>query len=287
MTAAPRGPVAIQMGRHRERLGLLFGSLVILVAGTLLVWVVQPQARHGRIQILAHRGASYYAPENTLSAFRTAIEQGADWLEFDVQQTKDGQLVVFHDLRVERTTNGRGALRDLTLEQVRLLDAGSWFGAEFAGERVPTFEEVVALARDAGIRVFPEVKDPRFYPGIEERVAATLRAYQYEDRSIVQSFDSTSLEKLREMSPRLRLAALYTASNPIRGDPPARAEVVGPQWEIVVGDRELVRTAHGAGRQVVVWTVDSPSATRQMIEARVDGIITNRPDVVRRTLDER
>lgn len=284
---APRGAVAVQMGRRRERLGVLLGTLLVATAAGLLFLVVQPSVARGRIQVLAHRGASYYAPENTMPAFRVAIDQGADWLELDVQQTRDGQLVVFHDLRVDRTTNGRGALRDLTLDEVRQLDAGAWFDQRFAGERVPTFEEVVALARDTGTKLFPEVKDPRFYPGIEERVAATLRALAYEDNTIVQSFDANSLEKLRELNPRLRLAALYTSSNPLKGDPPAKADVVGPQWELVAGERDLVREAHLAGRQVVVWTVDTPESIRQMIDARVDGIITNRPDVVRHLLEER
>ena len=287
MTGTARRAVTVQMGRRRERLGILLGTLLVVTASALLLLVVQPSAARGRIQVLAHRGASHDAPENTLAAFRAAIEQGADWLEFDVQQTRDGQLVVFHDLRVERTSNGRGALRELTLEQVRQLDAGAWFGPEFAGERVPTFEEVVQLARGAGIRIFPEVKDPRFYPGIEERVAATLRAYEYEDSSLVQSFDPGSLEKLRQLNPRLRLAVLYTASNPIKGEPPARADVVGPHWELVAGERTLVREAHVAGRQVVVWTVDSPEAARQMIDARVDGIITGRPGLIRQLLDQR
>jgi glycerophosphoryl diester phosphodiesterase len=177
------------MGRRRERLAITLGLLLATVAGATLLLVVQPEVARARVQILAHRGSSAYAPENTLAAFRLAVEQRADWLELDVQQTRDGQLVAFHDLRVERTTDGRGALRDLTLADLRTLDAGKWFGPEFAGERVPTFDEVLSLAREAGIRLFPEVKDPRFYPGIEERLAAALRAHEYEERAIVQSFD--------------------------------------------------------------------------------------------------
>ena len=275
------------MGRRRERLAITLGLLLATVAGATLLLVVQPEVARARVQILAHRGSSAYAPENTLAAFRLAVEQRADWLELDVQQTRDGQLVAFHDLRVERTTDGRGALRDLTLADLRTLDAGKWFGPEFAGERVPTFDEVLSLAREAGIRLFPEVKDPRFYPGIEERVVAAIRAHGYEDRTIVQSFDGESLERLRKQDSRLRLAALYTDSNPLRGEPPAGALVVGPQWELVAGDRALVREAHVAGRQVVAWTVDAPSAARQMLDARVDGIMTNRPDMVRALLEER
>src|SRR3954465_1158455 len=166
----PPTSVRIQLGARRERIGVLIGLLLIIGAGLALGGFVLPEAVRGRVQILAHRGASAYAPENTLAAFKLAVDQRADWLEMDVQQTSDGNLVVFHDIRVERTTNGRGALRDLTLDQVRQLDAGSWFDPTFAGERVPTFEEAVAFARDNGIQIFPEVKDPRLYPGIEERM---------------------------------------------------------------------------------------------------------------------
>jgi glycerophosphoryl diester phosphodiesterase len=280
-------PVRIQLGARRERIALLLGLVLIVAAGVPLWMLSRPEASRARIQVLAHRGASAYAPENTLAAFRLAIEQQADWLEMDVQQTKDGQLVVFHDLRMERTTDGSGALRELTLEQVRQLDAGSWYGPGFAGERVPTFEEVVALAREQNVRIFPEVKDPRLYPGIEERVAAVISAFEYEDRTIIQSFDMTSLERLRALNPRLKLAALYTAASPLRGDPPAGVSVVGPPWEAVTSDPALVRDAHASGRQVVVWSVEGAAAVRPLIDARVDGIITSRPDVVRALLEGR
>ena len=280
-------PVKIQLGARRERIALLVGVVLILAAGIPLWMISRPEAARARVQVLAHRGASAYAPENTLPAFRLAIEQRADWLELDVQQTKDGQLVVFHDLRMERTTNGTGALRDLTLEQVRQLDAGRWYGPRFAGERVPTFEEVVALAQEQGVRIFPEVKDPRLYPGIEERVAAVISAYGYEDQTIIQSFDMASLERLRQANPRLKLAALYTAASPLRGDPPAGVSVVGPPWELVTLDPSLVRDAHAGGRQVVVWSVEGRADVRPLLDARVDGIITSRPDVVRAMLEGR
>jgi glycerophosphoryl diester phosphodiesterase len=280
-------PVKIQLGARRERIALIVGLILIVVAGVPLWMLSRPEAARARVQVLAHRGASAYAPENTLSAFQLAIEQRADWLELDVQQTKDGQLVVFHDLRMERTTNGSGALRDLTLDQVRQLDAGSWFGPRYAGERVPTFEEVVALAQQQNVRIFPEMKDPRLSPGIEERMAAVISAYGYEDQTVVQSFDMASLDRLRQLNPRLKLAALYTAATPLRGDPPPGVSVIGPPWELVTADPSLVRDAHASGRQVVVWSVESRGAVRPLLDARVDGIITSRPDVVRAMLEGR
>ncbi len=282
------GPVRIQLGARRERIALVIGLLLILGAGLPLLWMIaRPEGARSGIQVLAHRGASAYAPENTLASFRLAIEQRADWLELDVQQTKDGRLVVFHDLRMERTTNGQGTLRDLTLEQVQQLDAGSWFNPQFAGERVPTVEEVVALASEHNVRIFPEVKDPRFYPGIEERVAAVIGAHSYEDRTIVQSFDMASLDRLHQVNPRLKLAALYTAAAPLRGEPPPGVTVVGPPWELVGTDPALVRDAHATGRQVVVWSVDAASQVRTLVDAKVDGIITNRPDIVRAAIERR
>ncbi|MCC7368287.1 MAG: glycerophosphodiester phosphodiesterase [Chloroflexi bacterium] len=279
-------PVKIQLGARRERIAVALGALLVLVASvTLFATLRQNGAAAVRVQVLAHRGASAYAPENTMSAFKLAIEQGADWLEMDVQQTKDGQLVVFHDLRVERTTNGRGALRDLTLAEVRQLDAGAWFGAQFAGERVPTFEEVLALASQHNVRIFPEMKDPRLSPGIEERVAAVISAAGYEDRTIVQSFDMASLERLRRINPDIKLAALYTATSPLRGEPPAGVTVIGPPWEVVGMDASLVRDIHASGRQVVVWSVDNVASVRTLANARVDGIITGRPDAVRAALE--
>lgn len=273
------------MGGIRERTALFAGGILVVAALIATLFWAVPSIARSRIQILAHRGASAYAPENTLASFKLAIEQRADWLEFDIQQTRDGQLVVFHDLRLERTTNGQGSIRDVTLDQLRALDAGAWFDQKFAGERVPTFDEVVQLARDSGTRIFPEVKEPRFGPGMEERVVAVLRKYNYEDMAIVQSFDERSLDRLHALSPTLRLALLYTRENPWRGAPPSYANVLGPEWSLVAADRDATRSVQATGRQVVAWTVDTPQAARQMIDARVDGIITNKPDMVRAMLD--
>ena len=280
-------PVKIQLGARRERIALVIGLALIVCAGVPLWMMSRPDAVRARIQVMAHRGASAYAPENTLAAFTLAIEQRADWLEMDVQQTKDGHLVVFHDLRVERTTDGQGALRDLTLAEIQQLDAGSWYDRKFAGERVPTFEEVVALARERNIRIFPEVKDPRLYPGIEERMAGIISAYGYEEQTIIQSFDVGSLERLRQIDSRLKLAALYTATSPLRGTPPPGVIAIGPPWESIAADPTLVRDAHANGRQVVVWSVDGTAAIQPLLDARVDGIITSRPDVVRAMLEGR
>jgi glycerophosphoryl diester phosphodiesterase len=285
VSAPPSGPVRIRLGARRERIGLAVGLLLIVGAAIPLLWLLSPGTARANIQVMAHRGASAYAPENTLAAFRLAIEQRADWLELDVQQTRDGHLVVFHDLRVDERTDGRGAVRELTLAQLRALDAGGKFSPQFAGERIPTFDEVVRLASEHGVKLFPELKNPSLYPGIEERLAATIAAHGYGDRTIVQSFSADSLRRFREIDPRQRLALIYSSQQPLRDEPPAWVGVLGPEWSLAGAERTLVRDAHAAGRQVVVWTLDTPGQVREAIAARVDGIITNRPDVVRALLD--
>jgi glycerophosphoryl diester phosphodiesterase len=273
------------MGRTRERVGLALGVALVVVAGLALVAYVRPAIQRQQVQILAHRGASAYAPENTLSAFKLAAEQGAEWLDLEVQQTRDGRLVAFHDLRLERTTNGRGLLRETSLAELQALDAGSWFDAQFGAERVPTFDEVMTLAKASGLRLFVEMKEPRHSPGIEERMAAALSVFEFEDRTVVQSFDEKSLDRLRALNPRLRLALRYGRDNPQPGDVRGGIAVLGPEWTLVQRDPALVREAHALGLQVVVWTVDTPESIRQAIGARVDGIITSRPDAARRILD--
>jgi glycerophosphoryl diester phosphodiesterase len=282
---APPEPVRIRLGARREKIGLAVGLLLIVGAAIPMFWLLSPGTARANIQVMAHRGASAYAPENTLAAFRLAIAQRADWLELDVQQTRDGHLVVFHDLRVDERTNGRGAVRELTLAQIRDLDAGGKFSPEFAGERVPTFDEVLQLASQHNVKLFPELKNPSLYPGIEERLAASVAAHGYQERTIVQSFSADSLRRFREINPRQRLALIYSSQQPLRDEPPGWVGVLGPEWSLVASERTLVRDAHATGRQVVVWTLDTPGQVHQAIEARVDGIVTNRPDVVRALLD--
>ena len=130
-------------------------------------------------QVIAHRGGPAYAPENTLTAFEKAIDQGVDWLELDVQMTQDGELVVIHDETVDRTTDGAGAVAELTLEQIRLLDAGQ-------GQQIPTFREVVELAKANGVKILPETKSAHLYPGVEGKMLRVLEHTGYRDKTAIQ-----------------------------------------------------------------------------------------------------
>jgi len=230
----------------------------------------------GPVQVIAHRGGPSHAPENTLAAFRTAIDQGASWLEFDVQMTRDGELVVIHDVTVSRTTDGAGAVRDLTLEQIRALDAGG-------GERVPTLEEVVVLARSHGVGILPETKAAHLYPGIEEKLVQALVAADYLDHAVIQSFQAASLERLRGLAPDARLCALYGRWRFDVRQPPGDAQLVCPMAEMVLLAPGMIRQARREGRQVFVWI--GVFENRFMFEAMrlfgADGIMSDDPAALR------
>ena len=191
--------------------------------------------------VIAHRGASADAPENTIAAFELALEQGADGIELDVHLSADGHPVVIHDFTLERTTNGSGPVSAQRVRDLKRLDAGGWRERRFLGQRVQTLQEVLERFRDRA-RFWIELKaGSRVYPGIEERMAAVIGANQYEESTIVQSFDMGSLERLRQINPRLRMAALYTAAAPLRGEPPPGVTVLGPPWEVIASEPSLVR----------------------------------------------
>jgi len=258
----------------RQRAG---GCLAILVLVLLIYYGVQillrtPALTATALQNIAHRGGSTSAPENTLAAFRTAITQGADWLEFDVQMTKDGALVVIHDETVDRTTDGTGAVHDLTLEQIRSLDAGQ-------GEKVPTFEEVLELAKANREKILPETKSAHLYPGIEEKILQSLQRANYLDQTVIQSFEADSLEKLAHLDPHAKLCALYGLWKLSVSLPPGDAKYVCPMAEMVLLNPGIIRQAHREGRQVFIWfeVIENPLGLSFMRFFGADGLIVEDP----------
>lgn len=227
---------------------------------------------------IGHRGAAGTHPENTLASFRQAVALGVDGIEFDVQRTRDGHLVVLHDPTLDRITNLHGLVRDLTLEEVRRADAGSWKGPQFAGERVPTLEEVIRKLPKS-LLLFLELKAGSLhYPGIEEQLLRVLQEEGALGRTQVSSFDHQALHRLHQLAPDLPLGMLYTCN---LMDPVGLAEAVGaralhPAFLWVTP--ELVARAHAAGLQVIAWTVNQPAFVQQMKACGVDGIISDFPD---------
>ncbi len=237
------------------------------------------------IRVVAHRGASGDAPENTLAAFRRALEMGVDAVELDVHLTRDGEPVVIHDHVLDRTTDGSGLVRDQTLAAVRHLDAGRWFGERFAGERVPTLAEALDLLRP--VRVIVEVKNgPIYYPGIAARVAAEVRAAGH-DGVTVSSFDHPVLLELKPGAPELRTAVLFVGRlvNPVGVARDARADALHVHWAFLTP--ELVASAHAAGLCVEAWTVDDPAHMNLVLDVAPDGVMTNYPDRLRGVMEAR
>jgi glycerophosphoryl diester phosphodiesterase len=238
--------------------------------------------------VVAHRGASGLAPENTLAAFRLAVELGTPAVECDVHLSADGQVVVIHDPTVDRTTNGSGAVETLSFDALRALDAGSWFGARFAGERIPTLAE--ALAACAGrSRLFVELKVGGGVPLIAGAVAAIAAAPSTEVAII--SFDPQIVAGMAQRRPDLPLGFLVSARQVGRQGP---AAVVGAARDLGAGflspqysaaTPELIAAARQAGLAVSVWTVDDPADMRRLAAAGVDAITTNRPDLALKELE--
>jgi len=238
----------------------------------------------GRTLGVAHRGASRYAPENTLAAFRLALEHGVPAVECDVRRTQDGHLVVIHDPAVDRTTDGRGAVGSLTLEPLRRLDAGRWFGPEFAGERIPLLREVLEAVRGRALIQIEIKNDPAPSEGIEQQVAGALRDHGMEDEALVMSFDHRIIRELRSAAPRIAAGILYAARlvDPIGAARGAAADAVCVQWGYL--DRDVVDSAHRAGLGVFVWTVDDEQAIGRCRDLGVDGITSNDTRLLTRLL---
>jgi glycerophosphoryl diester phosphodiesterase len=226
---------------------------------------------------IAHRGASGNFPENTLSAFRAAIAAGADMCELDVQLSRDGAVVVIHDETVERTTDGAGEVAELTLAELKRLDAGAKFKAgAIKGERIPTLDEVFDVTSGkCGLNI--ELKAG----GLEHQVAQIVNARNAFGDSIVSSFNWEYLKTIQQIHPRIRIG-LLTDDKPVdlmMNAVAMRAYAINPHSDIVTAD--LCTAAHQRSLKVFTWTVDQESKMRALIEAGVDGIMTNYPERLR------
>ncbi len=256
----------------------------------------RPYVRHERPLFFAHRGGSLLAPENTLVAFEKGLSYGADALELDVHMTRDGEIVVFHDPTLDRTTDGSGPIAARTLEELRRLDAGYRFTPDggqtypFRGQGVtiPTLAEVFTRFPETRINI--EIKDST--PAREQRVWELIQQHQAEDRVMVGSFADASLRRFRALSGgrvatsagagevrNFLLAALSHTTRMLR---PAYDALQVPDtygWIRVVS-RTSVEAAHRLGLDVHVWTIDDPAAMEQLLHLGVDGLMSDRPDIL-------
>jgi glycerophosphoryl diester phosphodiesterase len=254
--------------------------------------------------VVAHRGASAYAPENTLAAVDAADDLGIGWVETDVQRTRDGQLVIMHDTTLKRTTDVEKIfpdrapwnVSDFTLAEIEKLDAGSWFGAAFAGEGVPTLREYLRRVSANHQKLLLEIKSPELYPGIEWQLLGELLRDGWLDTAhvrddlVVQSFDADSVQTVHQLRPDLKTGFLGTPDVAELPAYAAFADQINPSATTItsayVAAVHAVTGVHGKPLEVDTWTVDDGPTALSAARMGVDGVISNKPDVVHKALDE-
>lgn len=237
--------------------------------------------------VIGHRGAAGEAPENTLSSFKLALEQGCDAFELDVHLSKDGQLVVIHDTTVNRTTDGTGSIHDMTVEELKKLDAGRWFHERFAGERLPLLEEVFDLAPQS-LMINVEIKAGAHTGKLEPVLAELLKKKNRMDSVVVSSFDYECLHNLKEIAPEVKIGLLYDLWLGRHWKLPEASglEVYSLHPRFPRLRRGDVQKAIEHGLRVYAWTVNEEEHLKKAIQYGMSGIITDYPGRLRKLLGE-
>lgn len=250
-----------------------------------LILLLMSTPASAEFMIVGHRGAAGHAPENTLASIRVGIELGATHIEIDLHQSKDGHVVVIHDSSVNRTTNGTGKVRDKTLAELQALDAGSWFGDTFQGEKIPTLESALQVLREhEQIGIILEVKEGAdVYPNIEENIVGLVHAFKLEKRTIYKSFDKNIVKRFLILAPESERLLVYW--NPL-------TSVIGEDVQYLqplrhIASRKHILRAKSKKYKVIVWDVQTKKKMKQFIDNGADGIETDYPDYLREVLQQR
>ncbi len=236
--------------------------------------------------IIAHRGASFYAPENTLISYEKAVEMEADAIEIDVHRSKDGHLIVCHDEKVDRTTNGTGHIRDLNLEEIKKLDAGSWFDEKYTNVKIPLLEEVLQFVKEQNILLNIELKNgPTFYENIEEDLIRIIKIYNLEEKVLISSFNHYSLLKMKMLAPSIKTGILYIGGmvSPWEYAKKLHADTIHPLFYTI--NEEIVTESIENGISVNPFTVNGEKELMLVYKFGVSGIITDRPDVAKNIIN--
>lgn len=232
---------------------------------------------HGT-QVTAHRGFSREAPENTKYAFEAAMDCNADYIELDVQLSKDKQLIVFHDDKLDRTTNGHGRVDDYTYEELTGFSAGAWYGSEYEDARIMLLSDVLELV-DKKCMLNIEIKDVGDVNLTAEKTVELVKKYGYTKSCYITSFSYKALQRVKALEPKIKTALIANLAASVRYSRLTDIDAVSMNYLFV--NKSVVEAAHQNGKLIFVWTVDRKDDIRNMISLGVDNIITNRPDLAK------
>ncbi|MBA9077558.1 glycerophosphodiester phosphodiesterase [Rufibacter quisquiliarum] len=288
-----------------ERFSWISGSLAQTVLSFLIVAlsacgapdtsekVTLPKKQARKVAVIAHRGASGLAPENTLAAIRKALDTEADFIEVDVHQSKDGQVVVIHDATVDRTTNGTGAVANLTLAQLKELDAGSKHDSSFTGERIPTLAQVLKLVKGKK-KLLIELKkgEDDYYQGLEDNTLRLIREHRADDWTVLQSFHDPILERIwaadfvipthKLIVGKIPFLPVYIDHELKFGGFDRYSKAASINVHRYFASKSFIRSLHNQGFKTFIWTEDKPQNIRELYDMGADGVMTNHPELVER-----
>lgn len=236
--------------------------------------------------VIAHRGASAYYPENTMAAFEAAVAMKADMIELDVLLSKEGVPVVFHDSKLDAHSNGKGQLQNFTLKELKKLDAGSWFDAEFSGQRIPTLEEVLEFASDTialNIEIKTEAVSEQAANGVEEKVLRLVTNYGMQEHVLFSSFDYRAVKRLKEWAPGIPVAVLYEKKQFQKKMPSqliknCNADAFNCSYRQL--NKRWIQDLKVHKIPFFIYTVDQKARMQKLLNMGAAGIFTNKPDVL-------
>lgn len=239
----------------------------------------------GKPLIIAHRGASKAAPEDSMSAIKKAVASGAGGIQLDVQLSYNGQPVLIHDSKIDRTSNGTGFVKDMTVEKLKEFDFGSWFSEEFRGEKILTLTEALEYLVEQDIRLYLEFKNTtEVYEGMEEKVLQILQDFRLVDRTIITSFNHYSVIKVKKLEPSMKVGILYGFGLAYPWEYAIRIQVdsIHTSWSNI--DAEMIDRCRKNNILVNANTIDDMKIVKAVAALGVDGIMTNVPDIALQAL---
>lgn len=263
--------------KNRHRLVVLTLAIFVIISSSMGLAAILNNAINKNVKITAHRGSSLTAPENSISAIKNAISEGADYVEIDVMTTKDDEVVVFHDSTLKRMAGINNSIKDMTLSEVREIDIGSQFSEEFAGEKIQTFKEVLRASKDK-IKINIELKVKKKNDPLPEKVVDLLKKYEMEDQVIISSQDYESLQKIKEVDPLINVGFILTLG--IGDFTKMNVDFVSVEYQML--KKDLVYSMHALGKEVHVWTINDKKRAENAMKLGADNIITDSVEMVQK-----